>query len=141
MAVGSAVATVQAAIYAKFTGDAELMALLAEDGVRDQADVPEDQAFPYITLGDIQEYTNDTFTEREYELHVYPHIWTQEKSSKPAQTILARMIKLLHRQPLSLTDGQRHIGTWYKDNQPLQDQDGISQHIVPYFLVLAEEDL
>lgn len=141
--VGSAIATVQAALYTKLTGDSTLIGMLASGGVRDMANVPETQPFPYVTLGDVHEMQKDTFTGRQYDLAATLHIWTRNtntvKSFRPAQLILARMNVLLHKKALTIS-GQRHVGTWYQDVVELLDPDGLSQHLAALYRIVVEED-
>src|SRR6185437_890146 len=55
----TALATVQAGLYSRLTGDATLMSMLAGQGVFDE--VPENQPFNYITIANNFELRNDTF--------------------------------------------------------------------------------
>ncbi len=136
-AVGTSTDIVQTAIYAKLTSDTTFMGLVT--GVFDWADVPENQPFPYVTLGDITELQDDTMSSRVYDGVYTPHIWTQSTGMKRAKTILARMNQLLHKQPLTLTFGQIHVGTWYLTVILTEDPDGITQHGVPRYRILTEE--
>lgn len=141
--IGSATATVQAGLFSKLTGDTTLMGMLAAPGVIDMANVDDTQQFDYITLGDVHEQQADTFTSRIYNLAYTLHIWTRssktQRSFRPAQMILARLIALLHRQPLAVQD-QRHIGTWYIDTVEMLDPDGLTQHLAVQFRIEVEED-
>jgi hypothetical protein len=141
--IGSATATTQAALYAKLTGDTTMMNMLATPGVLDMANVAETQQFDYITLGDVHEQQSDSFTSRIYVLAYTLHIWTRssntQHSFRPAQMILARLITLLHRKALTISD-QRHIGTWYLDTVEMLDPDGLTQHLAAQFRIEVEED-
>ena len=137
-AVGTSVSQVQAALYTKLTGDVTFMGLVT--GVFDMAALPENQTFPYVTLADVTEVQDDTLDYRTYDGSYLLHIWTQARGFKQAQTILARMNILLHRQVLSLFS-QSHIGTWYLNAQQIEDEDGITQHVAPRYRILVQEPL
>jgi hypothetical protein len=137
-AVGTATGQIQEAIYQKLTNDATFMGLV--QGVFDMANVPENQAFPYVTLADTTETQSDTLDTRTYDDTFLLHIWTMTRGFAQAQSILARMNVLLHRQPLSLFS-QAHIGTWYLNAQQTEEPDGLTQHVAPRYRILAQESL
>jgi len=99
---------VQTAIYSRLTGDTTLMAMLATPlmgtfAVFGFGNVPENQSFPYITLGDAQEKPLNAFGTRGYVTMVKVHIWdSQFGGFQKAQQILARMNTLLDQQPMTL---------------------------------------
>jgi hypothetical protein len=137
-AVGTALSQVQGAIATKLKGDSTLMGLVT--GVFDMAALPENQAFPYVTLADTTEVQDDTLDFRTYDGTYLLHIWTQARGFKQAQTILARVNILLHRQVLSLSS-QSHIGTWFLNAQQIEDEDGITQHVAPRYRIVVQETL
>src|SRR5260370_38138 len=64
--------------------------------------VPENQSFPYITLGDAMEKPLNAFGTRGYVTMVKVHIWdSQFGGFQKAQQILARMNTLLDQQPMT----------------------------------------
>jgi hypothetical protein len=99
---------VDTAVYAKLTGDATLIAMLATPllgtfAVFDFSAVPENQPFPYITLGDNQEKPLNAFGTRGYLTTRKLHIWdSQFGGFQLSQQILARMNFLLDQKPLTL---------------------------------------
>jgi len=108
--VGSALSPIQAAIGAKLTDDATLMALIT--GVFDFRGIPVDQAFPYITIGEATETEDSTFDTPGYEDTFTLHIWSIQPGTQECQQILANLNRLLNHQPLTLA-GMSHVGTWY----------------------------
>jgi hypothetical protein len=99
---------VQTAIYSKLTSDAALIALLATPlmgtySVFDFGSVPENQPFPYITLGNAQEKPFNAFGRRGYLTKYTIDIWdSQFGGFQLSQQILARMNFLLDQKPLTL---------------------------------------
>ncbi len=139
-AVGTAQNQVQTGIYNALTGDSTLMSLLSGGGVFDASAVPQNQAFPYITLGDCTETQADTMDGRTYELTYTPHIWAIGAGFKACQAIFARMNWLLHRQPLSLAT-QTHVGTWYMNMRIMEDPDGIHVQGIATYHIRVQEPL
>ncbi len=101
MSTQTSLSEVQTAIYSKLTGDTTLMAMLATPligafAVFGFGNVPEDQPFPYLTLGDAQEKSDHAFGTRGYLTMEKIHIWdSQFGGFQKAQQILARMNFLL----------------------------------------------
>jgi hypothetical protein len=118
MTTQTALSEVQTAIYQKLTGGATLMALVT--GVFDFGAVPDDQAYPFISIGDTTEGPDNTFETRGYEDTVTLHIWDNAKGFKRCQTILAEMNRLLDQQSLALST-HHHVGTQYEFSESLND--------------------
>ena len=112
----------QKAIYAKLTGDTTLMALIT--GIFDMGNVPENQVFPYITLGNTTETDDSVLARIGYDDTLTLHIWTSNitgpKGSQQSNTILSNLNRLLNHQSLTL-DTQNHVGTWYDFSDFLAD--------------------
>ena len=108
MSTQTSLGEVQAAVYARLTGDTTLMALLATPlmgtyAVFDFAAVPESQPFPYITLGDAHEQPFNAFGRRGYLTAYKLHIWDSGFGGfAKSQAILARMNFLLDQKPMTL---------------------------------------
>ncbi len=108
MSTQTSLPEIQTAAYAKLTGDATLMALLAAPllgtyAVFDFGAVPENQPFPYLTLGNSREKPQNTFGRRGYINTFTVDIWdSQFGGFLKSQQILARMNFLLDQKPLTL---------------------------------------
>jgi uncharacterized protein DUF3168 len=139
MAEGTALQQIQTAAYNALANDSTMQELVT--GVFDVSNVPENQAFPYITVGNqATETQTDTFDTRGYDDTFVIDIWTQTRGFQQARAILARMNQLLHRQPLTMST-QSHIGTWYLSAVELEDPDGITQHVTPRYRMFNQESL
>src|SRR5579885_3663887 len=97
-AVGTSNNQIRVAIYTLLHGDATLQGLVT--GVFDLGGVPENQAFPYVVLGESTELSfsaewGDTFDTRGYNNTLSVHLWDQARGFQRLYTILARMNVLL----------------------------------------------
>jgi hypothetical protein len=108
----------QTAIYSALTSDTTLMSTLT--GVFDIAAVPENQAFPYVAIGDSTEGSMNAFGRRGYESTLTLHIWSSATGFKECYSILARMNFLLDQKILSLAS-QSHVFTLYDFSSTLND--------------------
>src|SRR6267154_2322708 len=120
---------VDTAVYARLTGDTTLMALLAAPmigtyAVFDFGAVPENQPFPYLTLGDSHEKPQNAFGTRGYLAAVKVHIWdSQFGGFQKSQTILARMNVLLDQKDQSTIPlaTQKLVYLLYQGAIPMND--------------------
>ena len=117
--------SLQAAVYARLTGDDVLMSMVS--GVCD--DVPDGQAFPYVTIGDAAEIPWSTFGRGGADDVLTMHIWSQANGYKEALGILDRLNTLLDGGELTV-DGHVHVGTLYEGAETLRDPDGVTRHVV-----------
>ena len=108
----------QAAAYARLTSDTTLMSMIT--GVFDNAAVPQNQTFPYVTLGDITESPDNRFGRRGYDQINMLDIWDSSNGFLNAQNILAQLNRLLDQQVLTLAT-HAHVYTLYDNAQTLND--------------------
>lgn len=114
---------VQKAIYARLTDDPDLMEIIT--GVFDfgALDITEDMPdFPYITIGNAQEFSKDGFSTPGYETTQQLDIWTNYGGFEQCYIIFNIMQRLLNNQPLDL-ETLRHVYTNYTRSEPLFDPD------------------
>ena len=90
----------QKAIRARLTGDAALMAMIA--GVFDH--VPQDAAYPYVTIGedDTRPFAGKTFAGTRHDLTL--RAWSRGQGRREAKAIIERLRVLLDGQGLTLDD-------------------------------------
>lgn len=88
----------QKAIHARLTGDATLMALVT--GVHDH--VPQDAAYPYVTIGAdaVGAFTGKTFDGATHALEL--HVWSRARGRREAKEIVERLRVLLDGAALTL---------------------------------------
>ena len=132
--MSSAAKELQRAIYLKLNGDATLSALIT--GVFDH--VPQNQAFPYVVLGEDTLKDWSTFGTLGQEPTVTLHVWSRSRGKREAQDILSRIDTLLHRASLTVT-GQNVTGIEREFEQTLRDGDGVTYHGVQRYRVLLHE--
>jgi hypothetical protein len=134
---------VDAAIYAKLVPGGTLDATLASLGVTGVFDiraVPTGQPLDYVTIGDTQEVPMNVLQKRGYTLLTTLHIWTQERGTKTADAILARLNTLLDQQSLTLAT-HNHVGTYYEQSLTLPQNDvkDILHMTVRYQIITQEQ--
>ncbi len=122
----------QEAIYTALTGDAPLMAMIS--GVHDH--VPQDTAFPYITIG--------ASTAREWgaaavdgvESTLILHVWSRSRGRKEVKQITAEIHRVLHDADLTVT-GHGLIWLRFEQSRSLLDADGATYHGIVRFRALT----
>jgi len=131
MSTQTSTGEIQTAVYAKFTADATLMALIT--GVFDFGAVPPAQAFPYITIGEATEGPENAFARRGYKTRHLMHIWDNAAGFKRSQAILARMNFLIDQKLLTLAT-QSLVYLLYQQSHNLNDPglDNIRHTVVEY---------
>jgi hypothetical protein len=134
--MSSALSPIQQAIYNRLTGDSALMTKVT--GVFDY--VPDNQAFPYVTLGEATSNPYRTFSRFGEEVTITCHIWSRYDGFKEALDILNEMNRLLaDKDDLSVT-GYDLICCFYEFSETLRDPDGITRHVpVRYRLVVQKQ--
>ena len=134
MTAESAMRPVQAAVYARLTGDATLMALIT--GVFDF--VLDD--YPYIVIGEATEVPDNRHGGFGRQTVITLHVWTQSEGHGPGLAIADRVTELLDHQPLTIT-GLDHIATRFEFSQTLTDPEppGNIRHVVLRYRIVTEQ--
>jgi len=65
--------------------------------------VPQDQAYPYVTIGDSTAVDFDTKTEVGQDHTVTIHTWTRAKGRESCKIVMGAIFGLLHRGALTVT--------------------------------------
>ena len=123
MTLTSASWPLQVALYAALTGHAPLQALVT--GIFDRP--PEDQAMPYVVIGEsfASDWSTKTFDGQAHRLRL--HIWDQSPGQGQTQRILALCAAALDALPDSI-EGHRLVRWQRLQEQVLKDPDGYTQH-------------
>src|SRR5579859_3233812 len=132
---------VQAAIYAKLYPSGSFDSTLASygfTGAFDWRDVPQNQPFDYITLGDSIESPNNTLGRRGYNLHYTIHLWSRQYGDLPSLQAVARLNQLLDQQPLTLAT-QTHVYTMFNQSLPVADPGGLTLHTALSYMIYTTE--
>jgi hypothetical protein len=90
-----------AAIHARLSADAALVALIGPDGVRDRL-LPR-PALPCIVFGEVETRDYSTASEAGEEHRLMLEVWSEAEGRRPADEIAGRLRALLHDAPLSLS--------------------------------------
>jgi hypothetical protein len=134
--VSSALTEIQQAIYSRLTGDATLMGKIT--GVFDQ--VPENQPFPYVTIGEYTSVPFRTMTRFGEEVTVTLHIWSQYNGFKEALDILDDMNRLLADKEDITVTGYDLVACFYEFSETLRDPDGMTRHVpVRYRFIVQKQ--
>ncbi|MFC8442665.1 DUF3168 domain-containing protein [Streptomyces griseoincarnatus] len=134
MTAESAMRPVQAAVYARLTGDATLMALIT--GVFDF--VLDD--YPYIVIGEATEVPDNRHGGFGRQTVITLHVWTQAEGHGPGLAIADRVTELLDHQPLTIT-GLDWVATRFEFSQTLTDPEppGNIRHVVLRYRIVTEQ--
>lgn len=121
---------IQTAIYARLTGDATLTALIT--GVFDE--VPDNQPFPYVTIGDFDSSEWRTHDRPGYEVVGSIHVWSKARGNKESLDIGNAIGRLLgDRTDIPLV-GFTLVASWFQDSNIIKtrDADGVQGRNVIY---------
>ncbi|MEE1835759.1 DUF3168 domain-containing protein [Streptomyces sp. SP17KL33] len=122
--MATAVRPLQAAIYAKLTGSAPLMALVT--GVYDE--VPEDAAYPYVSFGAVTEFAEDAHDRQGLSSLVVIHVWSTYPGNAEAADIFAALDAALDRVPLTVT-GFTDVSIKHDQHSFVKDPDPDIRHV------------
>jgi hypothetical protein len=117
--------------------DAQLQALSVV-GVYDFRGVPQNATFDYITIGQAQESSLNTFGRRGYMLAPTIHIWSRQGGIQQGTNILARINQLINQQDLPLAS-QSLVYLIYERALWVADPDGLTLHIAAQYRIYTEE--
>lgn len=103
-------------------------------------DTPENERFPYITMGElIGRDWSDKFTPGQ-EVHSTIHIWSQYEGKKEVLEIGDEVLQALTRPPpLDLGTGFHAVVDTLDTHQIIMDIDGFTRHGILTFRYLIEE--
>lgn len=121
----------QTAIYQKLTGAPALMALVS--GVFDE--VPEDAAYPYVSIGSILETPDDAHDGQGLNSFVTLHVWSKALGFAEAYDVFAALDSALDRVPLAVA-GFKDVSIVHVSHQSLKDPDPDLRHINAQYRVL-----
>lgn len=130
----SSLLPIQKTIYSMLKSDTSLMSKIK--GVFD--DVPDNQAFPYIVIGDATEVPANTFGQNGYEATVTLHIWSRYKGFAEALQILDEVNRILDGKNI-VCEGLGDVFCWYEFSETMRDPDGITRHIPVRYRIISKE--
>ena len=132
---GDAALALQQALYGRLSGDATLAGLVS--GVFDH--VPDETAFPYVTVGEdaATDWSTKTFDGQRHALTV--HVWSRARGRTEAKTIMARLYALLHGATFAMA-GHELILLRCDFSETRREPDGLTQHGVMRFRALTHSN-
>jgi hypothetical protein len=119
-------AEVQTALYDALT------AALAPVPVQDQAGP--NQAYPYVTIGELTGDQRDTLGEQAAGIEMTVHVWSRQPGMQECQVLMAQAKDALDRRRLPAT-GFQWVDTIWIYAQTLRDPDGMTRHGILRFRV------
>ena len=124
----------QQAIYTALTNDSALMAMIT--GVHDH--VPQETAFPYVTIGESTAVDWRTVGHDGMELTLVLHAWSRERGRREVKLILAEIHRILNHAKLTVPG---HVLVWlhFEFSQTLQDSDGATYHGIARYNAITHE--
>jgi len=131
---------VQTVIYNALIGHAPLMLLV--NGVYDS--VPQDEEFPYVTIGEAIHSEDDTTGTIGHAVSALINCWTRftptegSRGRLKTKQIQGEIFSALHRQNFSVA-GYDVIDVAFEQSQSFVDQDGLTRHGVQNFRVIIQE--
>jgi hypothetical protein len=136
LVAGDALEPLQRAMYERMTGDATLTGLVT--GVFDH--VPEDQAYDYVTLGEIIETADNRHDGYGRSILAIVHVWSKARGYGPGQAIKNRIVELFDHQALDV-DGQHVVAVRFEQARTLTDpkEPGDIRHIPIRFRIDVEQ--
>jgi hypothetical protein len=117
--------------------------------------VPQDTAYPYVTIGDDTNLPWDTFTETGLESTLTIHTWTRTRGRKDNKEIQGEVYGLLHRAELTYlgsgeslilnfatqsysVDASYFVSCEFEYSDTVLDPDGHTYHGIQRFRVLLD---
>lgn len=130
---------VQAAVYAKLTGDATLTSTLGGPHVYD-GEAPENAPRPYVLIGESIETPDDAHGMFGRQTVMTIHVWSDYAGFSEANAIAYQIQALLDQQPLDIA-GARHVLTRFEFAQTLVDPDDRSlRHATVRFRIITSKE-
>ena len=124
--------SVQKAIYERLTGDSQLMSIVS--GIFDN--VPQDQQFPFITIGNTSSSEIANLGGDGTEQRININIWSREAGHKQVGDIMDIVYKLLHNSTLFIS-GKNIVAIRFISNAIQLEDDGWTYHGSMNLLVIV----
>lgn len=121
---------IQQAVYTRLAGQLSVP-------VYDHA--PQDVAFPYVELGEIDAIPFDTDDSVGAETTVTIHTWSRYRGWKEVKEIQGRVYDALHRYNLPVA-GAHLVTVEFEIGRTFLDADGLTRHGVQEFRIITEKE-
>jgi len=125
---------VQGAVYNLLNASAYLKAIVM--GVFD--DVPQEQKFPYVSIGESTHNEDDTDDTLGDVATIAIHSWSRGRGKKQTKQIQGAIYDALHRKKATYS-GYDIIAIDWEGSQSFIDADGLTRHGVTTFKILLQK--
>ena len=126
---------VQQAVHTALTGDAALIALVPAARITDH--VPQDSAFPYISIGESSAGEWDSKDSDGMEQTLTINAWSQYRGLKEVKQIMGAIVDALDKAALTVT-GHDLVLLRFEFSDTMLDPDGLTRHGVQIYRVLTD---
>ncbi len=127
--------SLQQAIFTTLTGSTALVNYLGGPKIYD--DIPEETAFPYVTIGQSLMTDWGTASDQGREHLFRLHVWSRSSGNSESQLITEEIINVLHEVTLNLTDNIL-INMRFTGADVLRDNDAKTHHSILRFRAVTE---
>ncbi len=127
--------SLQRAIYEVLVADATILGLLGGERIFDA--VPDNSAFPYVTIGQASVADWGTGTEAGEEHRLTLHVWSRAAGRRETHELMAALRTTLHDRALVL-DGHRLANLRHELSEARREADGITSHGIVRFRAITE---
>ena len=118
---------VQSAIYTILNGDSTLDGIVGNNKIFDN--VPQDTAYPYVVIGNINVINTGTKTLDGNEYNLDIDVWSTYRGKKEISDAMERIYELLHDTTYSVS-GASFVNSQVRSTITLVENDGITRHWV-----------
>lgn len=118
---------VQSAIYTILNGDSTLDGIVGNNKIFDN--VPQDTAYPYVVIGNINVINTGTKTLDGNEYNLDIDVWSEYRGKKEISDAMERIYELLHDTTYSVS-GANFVNSQVRSTITLVENDGITRHAV-----------
>jgi len=100
--------------------------------------VPQQQAYPYVTIGDDNHVEWDTDTDSGATVSVTIHVWSQGRGRAETKRIQGLIYDILHDAALTIA-GFVIVSSYFESSVSFMDSDGKTRHGVQTFRIIIEK--
>lgn len=122
-------------LYTTLTGNTQLMTKIA--GVYDS--VPKSPTFPYITISEVIETSDNMLATFGRSTLVNIHTWSTYSGNKETQEIIALIVKALDKVRFSTSNEYIHVSTNYLDYLILKEENDVRHGVVRFRIYTNEK--
>ncbi len=96
---------------------------------------PQNQAYPYVVIGDDNVQAFDTKTFNGFEVSVVIHTWSQKPGREEIKTMQGAIYNALHTENIEV-EGYNNVYCLFEFSESLLEDDGLTRHGIQRFNVI-----